>query len=144
MPFQPGNKLHELRVNKSGAVATEKRKANVSLAMHIRETVNFPRMIERLEQMALGVNPATGEPIDDKGQRDAMRMLLERGHGMAAQHVVLEGILKSEITINASPHERMTLEQINARRAELALAKVKRLAIDVATTPRVTDDTDDE
>lgn len=135
MPFQPGHKINEGRTG-SGS-NRETRKALKNLALSIREGCHPDEIRDWLIAVWKGKDPLTGEKVDLKNRAAALQMLLDRGWGQAAQHVIVEGELRTEMIANEPRKQRkpMSLEQINARRAELRAlgitAKQQAEAIDV-------------
>lgn len=121
--------------NPSG-VSKSHRKELRSLALHIRECVNPAEIAERLLSMARGKDPATGEVVSVLDQQRAMQMLLDRGWGQAAQHVIIEGEIRSEVIADGPRIERpkMSLEEINARRKALRELGVKPKIIDAESS----------
>lgn len=129
MPFErPGSG------NLSG-VSSATRRALKSLAMSIREGVAPDQIRDWLIQIWMGRDPLTGEAVSLKDRTAALQMLLDRGWGQAAQHVVIEGELRSEV-IQVQPQNvrpDMTIEQVRARRAEIRSA-VRPRVLDVEST----------
>lgn len=127
-------------------------KATRSLALQIRDGVDPAELRDRLLTMARGRDPATGEACSVLDQQRAMQMLFDRGWGQAAQHVLVEAEIKTELVGSSMQIVKptMTLEEITQRRAELLALGVKRKMIDAESTVRpqlpeeTDDDTDDE
>lgn len=137
MGFQPGHKINEGRKLERGATG-ERRRALRSLAMHLRENPLMDKLIANLWTMAVeGRNPITNEPVDDKGQREAAKMILERAFGQPAQHVVLEGHVRNEVLAIAPRDDRpqLTLDEINERRRKLRDAGIKPKVIEAEAKP---------
>ena len=128
---QPGNQLATVHARHKGQLQ-DRTKALRSLAMFVREKVDMERLVDKLEQMSEGKDPATGEAIPVREQREAIKMLLERGYGMPAMHVAIEGHVRQEIAIRAPREARpkLSLDEINERRAQLRGIGVKPKMID--------------
>lgn len=121
--------------------ANQQRRIMKSLALHIRDRVDFDKVIDRLVTMTEGKDPATGEPITVHDQQAAAKILLERGFGMPAMHVALEGTVRNELVLAAPRPERptMSIDEINERRAKLRALGIKPKVIDVEETPQLTE-----
>ncbi len=122
--------------------------AGRSLAMWIRDGVDPSELRDRLLMMARGRNPVDGTACTVLDQQRAMQMLFDRGWGQAAQHVIVEGEIRTEL-IGQGPQivkPTATLEQIRTRRAELLSAGVKPKIIDAESVERkvLPEDVDDE
>lgn len=152
MTFAPG---HTINLGRSGVQRTTgaRNRELRSLAMRIREDPRLDTLLERLWTMAIdGMDPTTREKIDAKTQQYAARILLERGFGMPAMHVALEGEIRSEVQLLEPPKragQGLTLEQLNERRLALrALGVVPKvieaLAVEHAALPEGDDEHDDE
>jgi hypothetical protein len=112
------------------------RKAYRSLALWIRDGVDVAELRDRLLQMARGIDPAKGEPIPVADQQRAIQMLFDRGWGQAAAHVIVEADIRNEVIANSPTRERpkLTLEEINERRARLRELGIKPKVIDAEST----------
>ena len=131
MPFgKPGS-------GNPAGTSREQRKALRSLAMSIREGVHPDKIRDWLIEVWQGRDPLTGEAVDLKNRAAALQMLLDRGWGQAAQHVVIEGEIRNEVIQIAPQRARpnMTLEQINERRAQLRALGIKPKIIDAESQP---------
>ncbi len=144
MPFTPGHLINQGRKYTRGPVAAS-RGALRSLAMSIREGVHPDEIRDWLVTVWRGKDPLTGEAVDMKNRAAALQMLLDRGWGQAAQHVIVEGEIRTEQIADAPNAARvpMTLEQINARRAELRGMGVRAKVIDAEAHERDADESND-
>lgn len=134
MPFQPGHKINEGRPA-TGRATRETKRALKNLALSIREGVHPDEIRDWLVKVWRGIDPQTGVPVELKNRAAALQMLLDRGWGQAAQHVIVEGEIRTEmIASEPSKRKQMTLEEINARRAELRAARVQPAIIDAHST----------
>ncbi len=99
----------------------EQRRAMRSLAMSIREGVHPDAVRDWLVAVWQGRDPLTGEAVGLKDRAAALQMLVDRGWGQAAQHVVVEGQIRNELVMGAprAARPQLTLEQINERRTAL-------------------------
>lgn len=116
MTFEPDHPRHP-----PVGILAEQRKALRSLAMSIREGVHPDSVRDWLVEVWKGRDPLTGEAVDLKNRAAALQMLLDRGWGQAAQHVIVEGEIRNELVMSTprSARPQLTLEQINQRRAAL-------------------------
>lgn len=130
MPFEKG---HQLNVGRPTSKHLQMAK---SLALWIRDGVDPGELRDRLLTMARGRDPATGEACTVLDQQRAMQMLFDRGWGQAAQHVVIEGEIRTELvgTTMQIVKPTMTLEEITKRRADLLALGVQRKVIDAEST----------
>jgi hypothetical protein len=122
-------------------------KATRSLALYIRDGVDPAELRDRLLSMARGCDPVTNEKCTVLDQQRAIQMLFDRGWGQAAQHVVIEGEIRTELlgAANLIVKPNRTLEQIELRRRELLAAGVKRKIIEATAIEHPKEiDADDE
>jgi hypothetical protein len=143
MPFEKGHPHYPGIHTGSNS---EQRRALRSLAMSIREGVHPDQIRDWLVEIWRGRDPLTGEAVELKNRAAALQMLLDRGWGQAAQHVVIEGEIRNEVIQIAPKDARpaMTLEEINQRRRALREAGVVPKMIDVESAPtKNADDTDE-
>lgn len=102
----------------------EQRKAARSLAMAVRDGVRPDDVVKWLVEVWQGKDPLTGEVVPLEARERALKMLLDRGWGQAAQMLVVEGQVTNEVLATAPSSTRLplTLDEINARRAALRAA----------------------
>lgn len=131
MPFQPGHTINQGRL--IGSVANETRRALKNLALSIREGLHPDDMRDWLLSVWRGRDPLTGDAVDLKTRMQAMQTLKEYGWGMAPQHVIIEAEIRAEMIAAEAPagRKQLTLEEINARRAQLRAAGINPKVIDV-------------
>lgn len=113
-------------------ISREQRRNLTNLARHLRDTVDYVGLAKRIEALAFGRNPDTGEAVDDRTSLMAAQMLYDRGYGQAPQLVVLEGQLRSEQT--TAPGEafaKMSRAELEERRNRLLAAKARKVIVDV-------------
>lgn len=124
MAFERGNPGGALSAGVPKPWSAETRKAARSLAMSIRDGLHPDEAREWLLAVWRGKDPLTGEVVPLDARERALKILLDRGWGQAAQMLVVEGEVRNEIIAAAPPIERrpMTLAEINARRAALRAA----------------------
>lgn len=124
MGFEKGNPGGALSAGVPKPYQRELRKANKSLAMSIRDGLHPDKVRDWLVSVWEGKDPLTGEIVPLEARERALKILLDRGYGQAAQMLVVEGHVTNEQIANAPPPDRapMTLEEINARRAALRAA----------------------
>lgn len=124
MPFEPGNQYGRLSAGTPKPWSGETRKAAKSLAMSIRDGLHPDEVREWLLSVWRGKDPLTGEVVPLEARERALKLLLDRGWGQAAQMLVVEGQVTNEIIAAAPLATRtpMTLDEINARRAALRAA----------------------
>lgn len=140
MGFEPGHAYHPPKTT------LEMRRVQKSLAMSIRDGVHPDTIRDWLVSVWMGRDPLTGEAVDLKNRAAALQMLLDRGWGQAAQHVVIEGEIRNEV-IQITPRDARptySLDEINARRAALRAAGVVPKVIDVNATPALKAGADDD
>lgn len=136
MAFEKGNPGGAYSAGVPKPWNKEIRKANKSLAMSIRDGLHPDEVRDWLLSVWRGKDPLTGEVVPLEARERALKILLDRGHGQAAQMLVVEGHVTSEQIAALPPPDRepMTLEQINARRAALRAALPGGSVIDVTPT----------
>jgi hypothetical protein len=135
MPFEPGHTINLGRSGSNSSHATKRAMKN--LALSIREGVHPDEMRDWLLAVWRGKDPLTGDLVDLKTRMQAMQTLKEYGWGMAPQHVIIEAEIRAQMIANDAPltKREMSLDEINARRAQLREAGVKPKIIDVDGTP---------
>lgn len=124
MPFEKGNPGGALSAGVPKPWSHETRKAARSLAMAVRDGVKPDEVVAWLVQVWQGRDPLTNEIVPLESRERALKLLLDRGWGQAAQMLVVEGEVRQEITAATPAPDRptMTLDEINARRAALRAA----------------------
>ena len=137
MPFEKGHQINAGRALPNRATSETKR-AMKNLALSIREGVHPDAMRDWLVSVWQGRDPLTSEPgvVDLKTRMQALQMLKEYGWGMAPQHHIIEADIRAEMIAQEAPASRknMTLEEVNARRAQLRAAGVQPRIIDAKST----------
>ena len=108
MPFEKGHPYHPPVEGRAGGPTRTTRRYQRSLAITIREEFPPDEMFRWLRCVAAGIDPdarpAEGDPngsvsqtpIDMAHRLRAMKMLLERGLGKAAQLIVTEAAVTSQ------------------------------------------------
>lgn len=121
MPFVRGNPGGAYTAGVPKPQHADVRKAARSLAMAIRDGVHPDEIKEWLVAVWRGKDPLTGEVVPLDARERALKILMDRGWGQAAQMLVVEAEVRTEIIAGTPELERpiLTLEQINARRAAL-------------------------
>lgn len=145
MPFERGNPGGAYTAGMPKPWNKELRKATRSLAMAVRDGIKVDDVVRWLVSVWQGIDPAVpgqGVIVPLEARERALKMLLDRGWGQAAQMLVLEGELKHEAIVNAPPSERapMTLAEIQSRRAAIRAALPNATVIDVPVKG-ITDET---
>ncbi len=117
--FQPGNDLAKL-AHRHGPQRELRKRQNL-LALQLREDPRMVHLLEVLWSHAFGHDPATGNTVDDRGQRDAIRIILDRAYGTPQQNIHIEETIRAaHVLLNQTPDApAMTLEQVQARKAIL-------------------------
>lgn len=134
MPFQKG---HQINGNPSG-LSREKRRQLMSLALDIRSAVPVEDIRTWLVTIwQTGKDPLTGDAVDIKFRKECLEILLNRGWGQAAQHVVVEADVRSHvIEQDAQPEVQLTFEEIQARRRALRDLGIRARVIDASSFER--------
>lgn len=105
----------------------------VNLALDIRENVSAQQVREWLVKCWYeGQDPTTGDKLNIEFRKSCLDTLLNRGWGQAAQHVVIEGLLKQELVVSQAVELPSDIDEVRKRRDALRSAGVKKKVIDVA------------
>lgn len=124
MPFRRGNPGGAYTTGVPKPQHADVRKAARSLAMSIRDGLHPDEARDWLLAVWRGKDPLTGEVVPIEVRERALKALMDRGWGQAAQMLVVEGQITNEIiaTTETAARPVLTLEQINTRRAALRAA----------------------
>jgi hypothetical protein len=125
-------------------MSKEKRRQIVSLALSVRARVDPEEVVEWLytvwktgrDPLSSDLQPTEGV-IDLKTRKDCLEMLLNRGWGMPAQHVVVEADVRTAVMGEVPPVPvPSSLGDVRARRDALRNAGVKRRVIETTAFER--------
>lgn len=131
--------------NKSG-FSTNQRAHLRSLALTVRRMLDPEECVQWLVTLWRDGKDSlrADEVVDLKVRLEALQTLLNRGWGLPAQHVIIEGEIRNELIVNQTVELPQDLDEVRKRRDALRAAGVKKKVIDVAgkevPTPDVTKD----
>ncbi len=121
-----------------GGIPSAKKRMITNLAAQLRQECDVVDIASWLRSIWLdGKDPLTGDSIatDVKVRMEALRIILDRGWGQAAQHVIIEAQvqqLQTADVIDLPPE----LGDVRARRQGLRSAGVKTRVLDVEALER--------
>lgn len=129
MTFQPG---HNINGNPNG-ISKAKMHKIVSLAMCVRNEVRTIDVVNWLKEVWLyGREPGTDRTVDMATRMLALNTLLNRGWGAPAQHVIIEGEIRNEVSAAEPVEVPVQLDEIRARRQALRSARLGNQAVALA------------
>lgn len=118
-----------------GGLTSATKKRTLSLAVAVRSAVEPQVIVEWLQKVWLeGKDPLVDTPVPLKERMDALQILLNRGWGQAAQHVIIEADVRSTLQGIEQAVVPTTLEDVRAKRQALREAGARRKVIDAEST----------
>lgn len=113
------------------------RRQCASLALSIRNRVDPEEIVTWLRELWLeGKDPLTQLPAPLSLRVDALQILLNRGWGQAAQHVIIEADVRNTLTGNEGVPAPAELNDVRARRQALRGAGVRQKVIEGTAVER--------
>lgn len=131
MVWQPG-----ISGNPGGLTSAIKRRT-LSLAVAVRSQVSTQEIVDWLKKIWLeGKDPLLEVPVPLRERMDALQILLNRGWGQAAQHVIIEADVRGSLIGNDGVPAPTELDDVRARRQALRGAGVRQKVIEGTATER--------
>lgn len=120
-----------------GGLTSATKKRTLSLAVAVRSQVTTESIVEWLKKIWLeGKDPLCEEMVPLSQRMDALQILLNRGWGQPAQHVIIEADVRNTLTGAEGAPAPTQLEDVRARRQALRGAGVRQKVIEGTATER--------